>query len=428
MAARSMAGGDPRTPASAHLRECADCGLVQRVAASQHLDELACARCASRLQHAAPSRATLAAACASVAALFLVIAASEPFFEIRLLGRYAAASMLSTPRILAERGLPELALVVVATLLVAPVLHLCILALAVVGAHLQNPHRAWFVPLGLKEAVRRWSMIDVFLLAALVCYVRLRAWANVDVGGAVAALVALILVTLVAELAVNPRLLWERVPLRPPSLPEQRAPLVACAWCELVSRTPEGAACPRCGRRVHARKRESVTRARAYLVGAALLCVPANLLPVMNMTRFGRSSSKTIFSGVLELTQNGLWGLAAIIFVASIVIPLLKIGALAVMLYTNAGARPQRLSTRTRALRIVRALGRWSLVDVYAVAILVALVHMGIFANVLPGYGAVAFCGVVILTMFSAEALDPRLMWDAAGLNGERRVKKARAT
>lgn len=426
MAVLSTAGGDPHTPVAAHLRECADCGLVQRVAGSQAHDELACARCASRLQHASPDRSELAAACAGVAALFLLIALSEPFFEIHLLGRYAAASLLSTPRVLAERGLPELSLVVVATLVVAPVLHLGILALAVVGAHLPNPRRSWFLPLGLKEAVRRWSMIDVFLLAALVCYVRLRSWANVEIGGAVAALVALILVTLVAELAVNPRALWERIPHQSPRSPRPDARLVACAWCELVSQTPEGGACPRCGRSVHARKRESVTRARAYLVGAALLCVPANLLPVMDMTRFGRSSSKTIFSGVLELTQNGLWGLAAIIFVASIVIPLLKIGALAIMLFTNAGVRPEQLSARTKALRIVRDLGRWSLVDVYAVAILVALVHMGIIANVLPGYGAVAFCGVVILTMLSAESYDPRLMWDAAGWNGA--AERVRAT
>lgn len=407
-----------------HLLGCADCGLVQRVDESQTDVELLCARCNNRLQRAAPGGAKLAAMCALVATLFLLVATSEPLFEIHLLGRYATASLWSAPRVLAQHGLPELSLVIVMTLVIAPVIHLAILGLSIVAAHMRGPSRALLMPLGLLEDVRRWSMIDVFLLAALVCYVRLQAWTNVSVGGAIAALISLSLVTVVAELAVRPRALWRRIPARPQNQ-QARVPPIACRWCELVSRTPEGGRCPRCGRSVFARKRDSLTRSRAFLLGAALLCVPANVLPVMDMTRFGRSESNTIFSGVVELTHNDLWGLAAIIFVASIVIPLLKIAALAVMLFMTGRASSSYLTARTRAFRLVRDVGRWSLVDVYAVAILVSLVHMGILANVLPGYGAVAFCAVVILTMFAAESFDPRLMWDAAGMNGTARRSKA---
>lgn len=391
---------------------------MQKIEANQVEERLVCARCESHLFRAAPGGVSFAAVCTGVAALFFVVATQEPLFEIHLLGRYAASSLFSAPGWLSARGLPELSVVLVLTLVVAPILHLGIVALSIVAAHRPKPSRRLLLPLGLLEDAQHWSMIDVFLLAALVCYVRLQSWTNVSVGGAIAALISLTLINAVAKLAVRPHELWKRLPQRPVQH-AVAAPLIACRWCELVSRTPEGERCPRCRRSVWSRKRNSLARTSAYLLAAALMCVPANVLPVMDMTRFGRSESDTIFSGVVELTHNNLWGLAVLIFVASLVVPLIKIVVLAVLLFMTKRGNPQLLRARTRAFALVRDVGRWSLVDVYAVAILVSLVHMGMIANVLPGDGALAFCAVVILTMLAAESFDPRLMWDAAGLNDD---------
>jgi len=372
----------------------------------------------------------------ATAALLLLVALTEPVFDMYLVGRYASAGVLSGPRALLERGLPGLAAVVTLTLLVAPLAHLLILGLSLVGSHLQKPARFWFMPLGLAERARHWSMGDVFLLGALVCYVRLRGWGQVDIGAAVASLIALRLVTISADSALDPSELWQRMPWHrpdhgrqgdaaerrssPPALPSAReeASHVACGWCRLVSKAAEGQACPRCGRALHARQRNSIQRTGALLLTAGLLTLPANALPVMEMIRFGRPDTHTIYSGVVELVQHELWGLAVVIFVASIVIPLIKVVVLGLLLWTTAQRRTGYLRLRTRAFRFVHYIGRWSMVDVFAVTVLVSLVHVGVLASVLPRYGAVAFCAVVVLTMWATDAFDPRLMWDAAGKNG----------
>lgn len=396
------------------LVECSHCGLVQlaEVTASA---ALFCGRCGSRVGGGPGTIPGLAVVCAGASALLLGVALSEPVFELHLLGRDAAAGVMTGPRMLVHRGMPELAVVVLGTMLVMPALQVVIFAIALLGSRFREPQRGWFLPLGLLETARLWSMADVFLLGALVCHVRLDAWANVRIGNAVVALLALILVTLATEHALDVRGLWGRVPWNAPLA--KTGTQIGCSWCGLVNHAQDGAECARCGRTLHARKRNSLSRTGALLLAATFLSIPANVVPVMDMIQFGRPETNTIFSGVLELIHNDLWGLAAIIFVASIVIPALKIVALAILLLMTARGRADFLRGRTWTFRMVKLAGRWSLVDVFAVTILVSLVHMGVLASVLPRYGAVAFCAVVLLTMLAAETFDPRLMWDAAGLN-----------
>jgi len=407
---------------------CPDCGLVQHVADSAPDSYLVCARCRCRLQHTSTPMPRLVAACAATTGCCLLLGLGAPLFQIHLAGRFASAGVLDGARSLAARDMPELALVLLVTMLIAPAAHLLILTLGLVGALQQKPSRLLIMPLGLLETARRWSMLEVFLLAAFVCYVRLHDWTTLQVGPALVGLVAATLVSAVAHSRLNVESLWQRMPWKlaasaPASgsrAPNESAssPRIACDWCGLLTRARETEECPRCGRRLHHRKQHSLGRATALLIAAGLLTIPANFLPVMTMTRFGRLEPHTIFGGVLEMGEAKLWGLAAIIFVASIVVPLFKIVGLAALLVLTKFGHPRHLIRRTRTYRAVREIGRWSLVDVFAVAILVSLVNMGLLATVEPSYGAVAFCGVVLLTILAAEEFDPRLMWDAAGENG----------
>jgi len=131
--------------------------------------------------------------------------------------------------------------------------------------------------------------------------------------------------------------------------------------------------------------------------------------------QLGAGAPSTIMGGVVELLSSGMYPLAALVFCASIVVPVLKLVALSTMLVTTRLGSTRRLRDRTRAYRIVAAIGRWSMIDVFMASILVALVHFGGLVNIRSGFGAVAFASVVILTMLAAEVFDPRLMWDAAG-------------
>ena len=193
----------------------------------------------------------------------------------------------------------------------------------------------------------------------------------------------------------------------------------SCRSCELVVRLPApalraAARCPRCGARIQRRKRNSIARTWALVLAALILYVPANVFPVMEVTSLGSVQSDTILSGVIFLLNHGMWPLALIVFTASVVVPLLKLVALSFLLISVQRRSDWRPADRTRLYRITEAVGRWSMVDIYVVTILVALVHLGSLATIEAGPGAVFFGAVVVTTMFAAESFDPRLIWDRA--------------
>lgn len=194
--------------------------------------------------------------------------------------------------------------------------------------------------------------------------------------------------------------------------------LASCGDCHLLSRwqpPPSGksAYCPRCGSPLHLRKPDSIMRTWALVVAALIFYIPANVLPITITTSLGHKQSDTILSGVIYFMKTGSWEIALVIFVASIFIPLLKLifmSYLLVSVQRKSGWRPR---DRTQLYQITHAIGRWSMVDIYVVTILLALVKLGFFANIDAGPAAVYFASVVVVSMFAAESFDPRLIWDA---------------
>ena len=145
-----------------------------------------------------------------------------------------------------------------------------------------------------------------------------------------------------------------------------------------------------------------------------MLYIPANTYPVLTVVRLGAGQPSTILGGVRELVEAGMWPLAALVFFASVAVPVLKLVGLAILLITTHLGSGHSLNDRTVLYRIVDAVGRWSMIDIFMESILVALVQFGTLASVYPGPGAIAFAAVVILTMLASRSFDPRLMWDAA--------------
>ena len=194
------------------------------------------------------------------------------------------------------------------------------------------------------------------------------------------------------------------------------ASLTPCHDCSLLCRLPAHAAhearCPRCGAPVHTRKPRSLERTWAFWIAGALCYLPANLLPIMQVTSLGRAQADTIMSGVVYLLLHGMWPLAVVVFTASVFVPVLKLAILLGLLVSVHRGSRWRPVDRTRLYRITEAIGRWSMVDIFVVTILVALVHLGNLATVEAQPGAVFFGAVVVLTMLAAESFDPRLIWD----------------
>ena len=191
--------------------------------------------------------------------------------------------------------------------------------------------------------------------------------------------------------------------------------LLACHHCGTVWRGAQvHEPCARCGTRLHRRKPDSLNRTWALIIAAAILYLPANLLPVMiTRTIFG-AQYDTIMSGIIYFWVSGAWGLAAIIFIASFLVPLFKLAALAIMAWSAGRHTDWRRQERATLYRIVEFIGRWSMLDVFVVCLLSGLVHIQGFAEISAGLGIAAFAGVVVLTMLASLSFDPRLTWDEA--------------
>lgn len=193
------------------------------------------------------------------------------------------------------------------------------------------------------------------------------------------------------------------------------AGILICTECHELNRQDpdtDEQTCTRCGALVHARRPNSLMRTWALLITAAILYIPANLLPIMTVNSLGQGAPSTIMSGVIELVQRGMFPIAAVVFIASILVPTFKLVGIALLLFSV--QRHQPLSARQRIImyRFIEFIGRWSMLDIFVIAILVAVVNFGRLASIEANLGAVAFASVVILTMLAAVTFDPRLIWD----------------
>ncbi|SEG86029.1 paraquat-inducible protein A [Marinobacterium lutimaris] len=189
--------------------------------------------------------------------------------------------------------------------------------------------------------------------------------------------------------------------------------LIRCHDCgALWPLQQEHTHCPRCQAMLHARTPDSLKRTWALLLTATLLLLPANLLPIMRVTTLGQGEPSTIFGGVMQLAHHGLWGIAFVVLAASILIPVGKIIALCTLLLTIQRGWTTNMQQKMVMFRVVHWIGRWSMLDIFVVGILVALVQFGNLAYIDGQAGAIAFAGVVIFTMLAAGTLDTRLIWD----------------
>jgi paraquat-inducible protein A len=195
--------------------------------------------------------------------------------------------------------------------------------------------------------------------------------------------------------------------------------LLACTECGLLCRAgrTENVVCPRCNEPLHSRKPDSLTRTWAFLIASVILYIPANTLTVMRTGTLFGTERHTILGGVVELWNDGSWDLALIVFVASIVVPILKMLVLALLAVTAQRKSRWRRHQRARLYRMLDTVGHWSMLDLYVVALLVGLVQFRGIAEVLPGPGITAFGAVVVLTMLASISLDPRLIWDTSDVD-----------
>jgi len=194
--------------------------------------------------------------------------------------------------------------------------------------------------------------------------------------------------------------------------------MVLCQDCHKLLRYPETQTqedleCPRCGAAVHQREPNSLSRTWALVIAAFIFLIPANLFPIMTFTIKGSGEPSTIIDGVLMMVHHGMIPIALIVFIASICVPFLKLAGLSVLLLSVQFKWKTSPRQRTTMYTLIETIGRWSMLDVFSIAVLGALVELGMLANVKAGPAGTFFCAAVVITIFAAESFDTRLIWDA---------------
>jgi len=389
------------------IRLCQGCELPVDVVSVEKGKSAYCPRCGTQLYRGGRPSLSGNLAIAITCLLLFIPSHFFDFISIRLVGVMIPATLPSGVVALMNEGYLPLAILVFFCASVAPFIVCC----AIVCVHLSlyfgrfNPLRySLLIILKLKS----WVMLDVFLVSIAVSCFKLNDISDIYVGPGLYGLVLLQIFTVLLLSRISVRRYWEAWK------PEKEYPIeikqVHCHNCHLSQ--PEGSNCVRCHHKLYHREPKSIEKTWAYLIAATIAIFPANILPISILLSNGQRLEDTIFSGVASLINSGMVGIAIVIFVASIVVPVAKIIGLAYLLLAIKFKRNVFFRQRMIIYFVIKWIGKWSVMDLFVISIMLTLVDRGQLLDFTPGYGAIAFGMVVVLTLLAAESLDPRLIWD----------------
>lgn len=392
------------------LIACHECDRLHRSEPLPPHGRASCRRCGALLYRHVPDSLDRSLALYLAALILFFIANCYPFMALKIGGRIEENVLLTGGWALYRQGMGELGLLVFLTSSAFPLAVITGMLSLLIPIRYGRTPRYLGPVYRLVQAIMPWSLVGVFMLGSLIAIVKLQDIATVIPGTAMYAFAALLLVFSAARASFEPRSFWAAVPVVPgPVTAVDGSAPVACHTCGLLGAAGD---CPRCGTPRHARILNSEHRTWALVISSAMLLIPANVYPVMTVIRFGQGEPNTILTGILHLIEGGMWGLALIVFFASMVVPVLKLIVLTVLLLSIRRRSAWRPRDRTLLYRVTEAVGAWSMVDVFLVGLLTGLVSLGTLATIRPGIGAVFFGAVVVITMFAAHSFDPRLIWD----------------
>ncbi|MBB1315651.1 paraquat-inducible protein A [Aliivibrio sp. SR45-2] len=405
----------------AKFRRCHGCDLVVEVAKVDKKQNAHCPRCNTQLYRG--NRISLNSDLAiAIAALLLFIPSHFfPLVTIKLFGVMIPATLPSGSITLMSEGFPMLGLLILFCSSIAPLL----VCSSVVAAHLAL-RKKWFnlfrISVTTVQHLKNWMMLDVLLVSLAIACFKIQDHADIFVGSGLYGLILLQFVTSLLLTHVSARRYWRAWQRKNQTKIE--APItdplnsIHCEHCHFTQQ--HGTHCVRCKRAIHKRKPKSIQKTWAYLIAASIFIIPANIISISILLTNGKRLEDTIFSGVAGLIQSDMYGIAIIIFVASIIVPVAKILGLGYLLLCIQFKRTIFHRQRMSIYVAVKLIGKWSVMDLFVISIMMTLIDRGQILDFTPGMGAVAFGLVVVFTMLAVESFDSRLIWD----NYERAKKR----
>ena len=375
-----------------------------------------CQQCGSLLYRHIPDSLNRSLALYFTALILFLIANAFPFLSLELGGRVVENILFSSGWAMYELGMGELGVLIILTSILFPFIVITGMLYLLIPARMGTAAPFMAQVYRIVNSIGPWSLVGVFMLGVLIAIVKLQDLANVITGPSLIALALLLVVYTAARASFDPHDLWSSTKHKSSGISHDdiaSRKILNCHTCGFLSlHTGELQTCHRCTSSLHYRKHNSIEATWALLASALILLIPANFYPVMTVIRFGQGEPSTILSGVLHLIESGMWGLAMIVFVASIVVPVMKLTILFFLLISVHKKSIWRPRDRTLLYRVTEMVGAWSMVDIFLIGLLSSLVRLDSLSTIRPGIGAIFFAGVVVITMFAAHSFDPRLIWD----------------
>ncbi|MCL9779826.1 paraquat-inducible protein A [Vibrio sp. S4M6] len=396
---------------------CESCDWVNPIPPMQENERLRCSRCKHVILsiHANSAKQLLANSSAALMLFFLSL--TYEFLGFTSNGISQQISLLDCINALLIEHFTVLGAVVSITLIILPIIYLVsvlLLSLALL-TKTKNERAARWLLLSIRS-IEPWLMVDVFLLGGLVALVKLTSLAQVSLGISFWAFTAYTILLLRTVCYVDKRWLWNQLfgasaALDPVSGSARSQDLIGCQFCGALNHQTDHM-CSRCHHVIASRKTSSLHRTLALLISASILYVPANFFPIMNTTFLGTIEHSTIIGGVMLLWALKSYPVALVILIASVLVPIAKILSLFWLCWQYHFNTDLPAIKKQKIYHLTELVGRWSMVDIFVVAILSALVQLGSVMNIVPGLAALSFCAVVIITMLAAMSFDSRLIWD----------------
>ena len=375
----------------------------------------------------------------SLTGLLLYLPANfAPLLTFNILGTATSSSLFQSTLSMFDQGEYLVGILVVLTGLLCPLMTLSLLFGVSGGLFLGWQQRWMVVFLHWYHHLAEWAMTDIYLIAVFITIIKMNHAAAIGYHLGFFCFIGLVGATVAAQASIDQSLFWKkldrsksderpRIPAKTTARTGREAGLLLCRSCHKITPLPprdqqknqrenqkEAMSCPRCGELLQIRKKNSLDRSWALIVTALLLTLPANLLPIMSVSSLGSVTKSTIIDGIILFFQEGSYGIGLVILTASVLVPLFKIIGMSLILISIHNQWTTWLRHKALMFRFIQFVGRWSMLDIFVIALLCSLVRFGSLSSVDTAPAALYFSAIVLCTMFAAISFDPRLLWDSA--------------
>lgn len=423
------------TNTSTYLQACPSCDLLVAIPALEGGNAATCPRCATTIAKKKENSITNVLLL-SLSALFISYPAFFwPIMTLNAVGNEAKGSLFDAVLACLSSNFQFVAFMVLLTSVLLPVVRFGLLFLITICLKL-NYHPPELLPLfKFCHHLEEWAMLDIYIIGIGVTLIKVYALASIEFNVALFCLLGLTVLSVLLSAKTDNEEFWlaltgkaqanNDLDIKPTeNLTAKQAGVLSCHHCgRLVTAIAHGdheeQLCNRCESPMHYRKKNALANTWALLISAIILFVPANVLPIMTVYFLGSPEESTIMDGIIYFFQHGSYGIGFIIFAASVLVPVFKMVGLGILLLSVQFKKLSGLKKKTKMYHFIEFVGRWSMLDIFVIALMAILVSFGDFTSIFPSTASTYFCLVVVATMLAATTFDSRLLWDTLDSNAQ---------